>query len=82
MAGGAEALAMVLKIILICSVGRPAHSRSSRHAPRPDLEAKAQGIPVVTVTETLTPAGASFQEWQVRQLRELKSALAEATGRR
>ncbi|MFJ1535433.1 metal ABC transporter solute-binding protein, Zn/Mn family [Streptomyces mirabilis] len=45
-------------------------------------EAKAQGIPVVTVTETLTPAGASFQEWQVRQLRGLKSALAEATGKR
>ncbi|MFJ1729946.1 metal ABC transporter solute-binding protein, Zn/Mn family [Streptomyces sp. NPDC088254] len=45
-------------------------------------EAKARGIPVVTVTETLTPAGASFQEWQVRQLRELNSALAEATGRR
>jgi zinc/manganese transport system substrate-binding protein len=44
-------------------------------------EAKAQGIPVVTVTETLTPAGASFQEWQVRQLRALKSALAEATGK-
>jgi zinc/manganese transport system substrate-binding protein len=44
-------------------------------------EAKAQHIPVVTVTETLTPAGASFQDWQVRQLRHLKKALAEATGK-
>jgi zinc/manganese transport system substrate-binding protein len=43
-------------------------------------EARAQGVPVVTVTETLTPAGASFQDWQVRQLRELKQALARATG--
>ncbi|GHJ41224.1 metal ABC transporter solute-binding protein, Zn/Mn family [Streptomyces sp. TS71-3] len=45
-------------------------------------EAKEAGIPVTAVTETLTPAGASFQDWQVRQLRALKSALAEATGRR
>ncbi|MEV6168705.1 zinc ABC transporter substrate-binding protein [Streptomyces sp. NPDC051954] len=44
-------------------------------------EAKAEGIPVATVTETLTPAGASFQEWQVRQLREIQQALAEATGK-
>ncbi|WP_055489177.1 metal ABC transporter solute-binding protein, Zn/Mn family [Streptomyces sp. TP-A0356] len=44
-------------------------------------EAKAKGIPVATVTETLTPAGASFQDWQVRQLRELKKALAEAMGK-
>jgi zinc/manganese transport system substrate-binding protein len=43
-------------------------------------EAKAAGIPVTTVTETLTPAGASFQAWQVRQLRALKQALAEAAG--
>ncbi|MEU0965057.1 zinc ABC transporter substrate-binding protein [Streptomyces sp. NPDC005917] len=44
--------------------------------------AKAAGIPVVGVTETPTPATASFQDWQVRQLRALKSALAEATGKR
>jgi zinc/manganese transport system substrate-binding protein len=40
-------------------------------------EARAQGIPVTTITETLVPAGASFQEWQVRQLRALESALEE-----
>jgi zinc/manganese transport system substrate-binding protein len=44
-------------------------------------EAKAAGIPVTTVTETLTPAGASFQDWQVRQLQDLKQALAKATGK-
>jgi zinc/manganese transport system substrate-binding protein len=43
--------------------------------------AKRAGIPIATVTETLTPAGASFQAWQVRQLQELEHALA-ATSRR
>lgn len=51
----------------------------------PDVQAqvnaaKAQGIPVTTITETLTPAGASFQDWQVAQLSRLKQALAQATG--
>jgi zinc/manganese transport system substrate-binding protein len=44
-------------------------------------EAKAAGIPVTTITETMTPAGASFQDWQVAQLTTLKQALAEATGK-
>jgi zinc/manganese transport system substrate-binding protein len=44
-------------------------------------EARAVGIPVATVTETLTPAGASFQDWQVRELDSLQRALAAATGR-
>ena len=43
--------------------------------------ARKRGIPVVTVTETPTPASASFQSWQVRQLRALAAALAKATGR-
>ena len=52
----------------------------------PDVQAqvnaaRAAGIPVVAITETLTPAGASFQEWQVTQLTALKQALAQATGR-
>ncbi|MFI6684808.1 metal ABC transporter solute-binding protein, Zn/Mn family [Streptomyces sp. NPDC050485] len=42
---------------------------------------KAAGIPVATVTETLTPAGASFQDWQVRQLKDIEKALALATGK-
>jgi zinc/manganese transport system substrate-binding protein len=51
----------------------------------PDIQAqvnaaKTAGIPVATITETLTPAGASFQDWQVTQLIALKQALAQATG--
>jgi zinc/manganese transport system substrate-binding protein len=38
--------------------------------------AKSQGIPVVPVTETLTPASASFQDWQVGQLQLLQAALS------
>ena len=37
--------------------------------------ALARGIPVVTVTETLSPAGATFQGWQVAQLESLRAAL-------
>ncbi|HEX3561873.1 MAG TPA: zinc ABC transporter substrate-binding protein [Solirubrobacterales bacterium] len=44
-------------------------------------EARAARIPVATVTETLTPAGASFEAWQARELEGLRAALAEATGR-
>jgi len=43
-------------------------------------EAKAAGIPVTTVTETLSPAGDSFEQWQVAQLQNLEAALAQATG--
>jgi zinc/manganese transport system substrate-binding protein len=43
--------------------------------------AKANGIPVTTVTETLTPAGATFQAWQTAQLRALATALATGTGK-
>ena len=39
-------------------------------------EAKAQGIPVVTVTETLEPATATFQDWQSAQLESIQQALA------
>ena len=43
--------------------------------------AKAAGIPVSTVTETLSPASDSFEHWQVTQLRALISALHRATGK-
>ena len=43
--------------------------------------AKANGIAVTTVTETLTPKGATFQAWQTAQLRALERALATATGK-
>jgi len=40
--------------------------------------AKANSIPVVTVTETPNPAGASFVDWQVAQITALVAALAES----
>jgi zinc/manganese transport system substrate-binding protein len=44
-------------------------------------DAAAAGVPVATVTETLTPEGASFQAWMSHQLRGLERALARsATG--
>ncbi|HKN99707.1 MAG TPA: zinc ABC transporter substrate-binding protein [Pseudonocardiaceae bacterium] len=52
----------------------------------PDVQAqvaaaKAAGIPVATVTETLTPQTATFQQWQVAQLKRIQQALREGTGR-
>ncbi|HEV1998561.1 MAG TPA: zinc ABC transporter substrate-binding protein [Candidatus Dormibacteraeota bacterium] len=38
-------------------------------------KATARKIPVVAVTETLSPAGATFQEWQTSQLKALLEAL-------
>ena len=38
--------------------------------------ARRSGIPVVTVTETLSPEGATFQAWQSRQLARLAAALS------
>jgi zinc/manganese transport system substrate-binding protein len=38
-------------------------------------KAKANGIPVVTVTETLSPANRTFQDWQTGQLKHLLAAL-------
>ena len=51
----------------------------------PDIQAQValarqQGIPVTTVTETLSPAGDSFQQWMVGELEGLRTALAEGTG--
>jgi zinc/manganese transport system substrate-binding protein len=43
--------------------------------------ARANGIPVTTITETLVPPTASFQSWQVRQLTALAAALRRATSR-
>ena len=44
-------------------------------------QARAAGIPVVAITETLNPATATFQDWQVAQLRRIQAALAQATGK-
>ncbi|HWX43725.1 MAG TPA: zinc ABC transporter substrate-binding protein [Solirubrobacteraceae bacterium] len=43
--------------------------------------ARAAHIPIATVTETLSPAGDSFEQWQVAELEGLARALAE-TGMR
>lgn len=49
----------------------------------PDVKAQVKlagdaGIPVASVTETLSPASASFQDWQSGQLEKLAEALATA----
>jgi zinc/manganese transport system substrate-binding protein len=43
-------------------------------------KARAGHIPVVAITETLQPATASFQAWQLGQLKALAAALHQATG--
>jgi zinc/manganese transport system substrate-binding protein len=43
--------------------------------------ARANHIPIATVTETLAPRNASFEQWQVAQLEGIERALHEATGR-
>jgi zinc/manganese transport system substrate-binding protein len=44
-------------------------------------EARAEHIPVTTVTETLAPANATFQDWQVSELEGIENALHQATGK-
>jgi zinc/manganese transport system substrate-binding protein len=39
--------------------------------------ARAAGIPTVRITETLDPAGVSFQDWQTTQLRAILGALGD-----
>ncbi len=43
--------------------------------------ARAAHIPIATVTETLSPASDTFEQWQVAELEGLARALHEATGR-
>ena len=42
--------------------------------------ARAAQIPITTITETLSPASATFEQWQVAELRNLQQALHQATG--
>jgi zinc/manganese transport system substrate-binding protein len=58
----------------------------NRQNATPDVEhvnrlAAAAGIPVVAITETLSPRTATFEAWQVSQLRALRQALARARPR-
>jgi zinc/manganese transport system substrate-binding protein len=48
---------------------------------RVDELARSAGIPIATVTETLSPASDTFQRWQVTQLEGLERALHAAMGR-
>ncbi|HEY3811396.1 MAG TPA: zinc ABC transporter substrate-binding protein, partial [Acidimicrobiales bacterium] len=41
-------------------------------------ECKAAGIPTTTITETLTPATATYQDWQTKQLQGILDALNKA----
>ena len=43
--------------------------------------AREAHIPITTITETLSPASATFEQWQSAQLRSLIGALHQATGR-
>jgi len=43
--------------------------------------ARAARIPITTITETLSPASATFEQWQVAELQNLQQALHQATGR-
>jgi len=52
----------------------------------PDVErvnqlARAAGVPIATVTETLSPESDSFQQWQVSELVGLLAALERAGAR-
>jgi zinc/manganese transport system substrate-binding protein len=43
--------------------------------------ARAAKIPITTITETLSPASATFEQWQVAELQSLQQALHQATGK-
>jgi zinc/manganese transport system substrate-binding protein len=43
--------------------------------------ARAQHIPIATITETLSPAHTTFEQWQTSQLQRIAQALHQATGR-
>jgi zinc/manganese transport system substrate-binding protein len=58
----------------------------NRQNSTPDIQqlvaqARARGIPVVSITETLAPANVSFQDWQSSQLAALQQALQTASWR-
>jgi zinc/manganese transport system substrate-binding protein len=44
-------------------------------------KARALGIPTPTLTETLVPAGAAFQDWHSAELQGIEDALKQAAGK-
>jgi zinc/manganese transport system substrate-binding protein len=58
----------------------------NRQNATPDVQgvtalARAAHIPITTITETLDPAAATFEQWQVAELKSLQRALHLAAGR-
>ncbi len=58
----------------------------NRQNATPDVQrvnqlARAAHVAITTITETLSPASATFEQWQVAELRSLQQALHQATGR-
>lgn len=58
----------------------------NRQNATPDVQrvnkiAQAAQIPTTTITETLSPASATFEQWQAAELSALLAALQRATGR-
>jgi len=58
----------------------------NRQNATPDVQrvnqlARAAHVAITTITETLSPASATFEQWQVGELRSLQEALHRATGR-
>ena len=48
---------------------------------RVDALARANHIPIATVTETMSPQNDTFEQWQVAELEGIERALHQATGR-
>lgn len=57
------------------------HQNATPEVQRLNALARAARIPIATVTETLSPPTASFEQWQVAQLQALARALHQTTGR-
>jgi zinc/manganese transport system substrate-binding protein len=58
----------------------------NRQNATPDVQrvnqlARSAHVAVTTITETLSPASVSFEQWQAAELRSLQQALHEATGK-
>ena len=65
------------KVVLFGTI----HTASTPDIAALERKARSEHIPVVPITETLHPATASFEAWQVSQFDALRRALSSATGR-
>ena len=44
-------------------------------------ECRSAGIPTATITETMVPASATYEQWQTAELQGILAALRRGTGR-